>query len=215
VIATDRQVGREPFRVWPDGARCPTSFEHGSEFLTPFRLSCRPPKILPLGGEDRRHQQPTRRAALLRSPTASVDDLLAAVPDEERGECRWLVLRDGTPAPATRRGRSGPFGRSADGTAQPEGCQKLRSCGCRKLRFAPSPIEEPCPRRCATSAWHPAAALSAPSACRSLSRFRACNWLGVRTSVKVRYAASSYSWISPPSRSRRRTRSRSITSPIA
>jgi hypothetical protein len=42
-----------------------------------------------------------------------------------------------------------------------------------KLRFAPSPIKEPCPRRCATSAWHPAPAPNAPFVCGSLSRFRA------------------------------------------
>jgi hypothetical protein len=32
------------------------------------------------------------------------DGLLGAVPEEERGECWWLVLRDGRPVPGDRGG---------------------------------------------------------------------------------------------------------------
>jgi hypothetical protein len=35
------------------------------------------------------------------STDEEVPERLAAVPEEERGECWWLVLRDGTPVPAT------------------------------------------------------------------------------------------------------------------
>jgi hypothetical protein len=49
--------------------------------------------------------------------------------------------------------------------------------------------------------------------CAGLSRARArVPGGGVRARLKVRYAPSWYSWISPPRRSRRRTRSRSISS---
>ncbi|MEN8145884.1 MAG: hypothetical protein ABFS14_13170 [Gemmatimonadota bacterium] len=40
-----------------------------------------------------------KELALLRLSDEETDVLLAAVPDEARGECWWLVLPDGTPVP--------------------------------------------------------------------------------------------------------------------
>ena len=51
-----------------------------------------------LGGAGRRHARPGVSVALLPLGEAAAG-LLASIAEEERRECWWLVLRDGTPVP--------------------------------------------------------------------------------------------------------------------